>query len=186
MSDLPSETETFLRKVRQGLGTLSTEEQDEIVKELRSHLLDRQAQGKADLLAGFESPEDLSSNLMAESALRGTLKRGAFWPMARAVASGARESVLGLLLLTPLIVLQLTGLISIAVAVLKPFVSIDLGLWVGPRSFYIGRWNGNPAVHEVLGWWGIPILIVSGVLLLWICNRAMRALVRWRLRSTQR
>jgi len=183
---LPPAAEEFLKKVRKGLGTLGQAERDEIISELRSHLLDRQAQGKEDLLAGFEAPDVLASDFVAEYALRGALAQGTSWALGRALLIAARDSLLALFLLLPLVLVQITALCLLVVAALKPFMPQEVGLWVGPDNFYVGVNNDNPAVHEVLGWWGIPILAAGSVLLFWISTRAMRALVRWRLRSAKR
>lgn len=182
--ELPQAAEDFLKKVRQGLGTLGHAERDEIVNELRAHLLDRQAQGKVDVLDGFEPPEMLASNFVAEYALRGALAQGTSWALGRALLIAARDSLLGLFVLVPLLLAQITALCFLVTAALKPFMP-EMGLWVGQGNFYVGVNNGNPAIREVLGWWGVPVLAISGVLLFWISNRAMRALVRWRLRSTK-
>lgn len=181
---LPAPAEDFLKRVRQGLATLSQSERDEIIIELRVHLLDRQANGSADVLAGFEPPEALASNFVTEYALRGALAQGTSLAMGRALLIAARDSVLGLVVLLPLVLVQLCAFFVLVTALLKPFMPSEMGLWVGGESFYVGINNGNPAIREVLGWWGVPVLAVSGVILFWISNGAMRALVRWHLRSS--
>ncbi len=182
----PSNTaDEFLRKVRQGLASLPTVEQEEIVAELRSHLLERQSQGNPDPLAGFETPERLAAEFVAEYSLRGALAQGTSWALGKALFTAARDSVLGLLVLMPLVLLQVSALLVLLTAVLKPFVPGKVGLWVGNGNFYVGVDQQLAGVHEVLGWWGIPVLAVTGVLLFWVSNRAMLALVRWRLRSAR-
>ncbi len=179
----PADQEGFLRRVRQGLASLTPAEQEDIIAELRSHLLDRQNQGHENPLAGFETPEDLAADFVSEHALRGALSQGTSWALGRALLIAARDSVLSLAVLFPLLVLQVAALGVLVVAALKPFMPEQLGLWIGGGNFLVGTSNGNPAVHEVLGWWAIPVLTIAGVLLFWFCNRAMMALVRWRLRS---
>lgn len=181
---LPPPAEEFLKRVRQGLATLSQTERDEIINELRAHMLDRQAQGNSDVLAGFEPAEVLASNFVTEYALRGALARGTSWALGRALLIAARDSVLGLFVVLPLVLVQICAFLFLVTALLKPFMPYEMGLWVGGGNFYVGVNNGNPAIREVLGWWGVPVLAVSGVILFWISNRAMRALVRWRLRSS--
>jgi hypothetical protein len=39
--------------------------------------------------------------------------------------------------------------------------------------------------HEILGWWGVPVLAIAGIFLFWISNQVMRALARRRLRRTK-
>lgn len=182
---LPDYAEKFLKELRQGLGSLAQQERDEIVAELRAHLLDRQAQGKTDLLSGFETPEDLASTFVSENALRGALAQGTSWALGRALLISARDSILTFLLFLPLILLDVCAFAFVLAAALKPFMPKQIGLWVGNGNFHVGASDGNPAVHEILGWWGIPVLAISGIFLLWIANRAMRALARKRLRRTK-
>ncbi len=175
--------DAFLRKVRQGLASLPPAEREDIIAELRSHLLERQSRGVADPLAGFEAPEKLAADFVTEYALRGALARGTSWAMGKALFIAARDSALGLLVLLPLVLLQISALLVLLTAALKPFMPGRMGLWVGNGNFYVGIDRGLPGVHEALGWWGVPVFTIAGVVLFWLANRAMLALVRWRLRS---
>lgn len=182
---LPDYAERFLRELRQGLGSLPAQERDEIVAELHIHLLDRQAQGKTELLAGFETPEDLAASFVSENALRGALARGTSWALGRALLISARDRILTFLLFLALVLLHICAFVLVFAAALKPFMPKQIGLWVGNGHFFVGASDGNPAVHEVLGRWGIPVLAISGIFLFWISNRAMRAVARRRLRRTK-
>lgn len=182
---LPQDAEQFLKRVRQGLSTIDDKEREEIVNELRSHLLDRQAQGKADLLEGFEAPEILASAFVSEYALRGALAQGTSWAMARALLIAARDSALVLLIVFPLILLQICGAGLIVLGLLKPLLPEKIGIWIGGGSFSLGFTDPAPGVHEVLGWWAIPVLLAVGLMVLWSSNRAMRAAIRWRLGSSK-
>jgi HAAS domain-containing protein len=141
---LPPDAEQFLKRVRQGLSTLEEKERDEIVNELRSHLLDRQAQNKADLLQGFEPPEILASAFLSEYALRGALAQGTSWAMGRALLIAARDSALVLLILFPLILLQICGAGFIALGLLKPLLPNHIGIWVGGGNLNVGFTSPSP------------------------------------------
>ena len=175
----PASTDVFLRKVRQGLASLPTAEQVDIIAELRSHLLERQREGRADPLAGFESPEVLAADLVAEHALRGGLARGTSWALGKALFVAARDSVAGLLWLLPLLTLQLVACGLLLAAALKPFLPDLVGVWIGEGRFYAGIVSNHPTMHEVLGWWAIPAFAGAGVLLFWLSTKAMTTLV-WR------
>ncbi len=184
---LPPEADAYLRELRRALGSVDATERDDIVSEIRSHLLDRQAAGRTDLLSGFDPPDALAAGFVTESALRSALARGTPWALGHALLIATRDSVLRLLVLLPLILLQLAGVVFLVMAVLKPFVPNLVGLWVGgpghPGMFALGIQTDHPDAQEVLGWWGIPLYVVAGALLVWGPNRAMRALARWRLRG---
>jgi len=180
---LPDHAEKFLKQLRQGLGSLPPQEREEIVAELRTHLLDRQAQGKTDLLWGFETAEDLASTFVSENALRGALAQGTSWALGRALLISARDSIVTFLLFLPLVLLHVCAFVLVLAAALKPFMPKQIGLWVGEGNLYVGFNSGdNRAVHEILGWWGVPVLAIAGIFLFWISNQVMRALARRRLR----
>jgi len=178
---LPQDAEQFLKRVRQGLSRLDEKKREEIVNELRSRLLDRQAQGMEDLLEGFGAPEALALGFVSELALRAALARGTSWAMARALLIAARDSALVLLIVLPLILFQLGSAALIALALLKPVIPQRIGMWVGGGALNFGFTDPAPAVREVLGWWAIPVFLVLGLLVLWSSNRAMRAVIRSRL-----
>ncbi len=178
---LPEHAEQFLKELRRGLGAMAPDEREDVVQELRSHLLERQAQGRTDLLAGFESAQDLAASFVAENALRGALAVGTPWAFGRALLVAARDSLLALFLLFPLLLTQIVAFFCVLTAVLKAFSPADFGLWMGNGSFYVGR--RSELAHEVLGNWGVPVLLLAGLLLFWGSNRALRALASWRLRS---
>ena len=184
MTTIPNHSvEAFLRKLRQGIASLPLAEQDEIVAELRSHLAERQAQGSTDPLAGFESPARLAADFVGEHTLRDALARGTPWAMSSAFFVVARDSVLGLLVLFPLLVFQLEAVLLLLAAALKPLLPEQTGLWVGPGKFYVGILASPDSGRELLGWWAIPVFAITGVVLFWGANQAMMMLIRWRLRG---
>ena len=167
--------------MRQGLASLPASE-EEIIAELRSHLFERDSRGSTGPLAGFETSAQLAADFVAEYALRGAMAQGIFW----ALFIAARDSALGLLVLFPLLILQLSALLMLLAVALKPFFPNLTGWWVGGGRFQVGIASEHVGMREVLGWWGIPVLAAAGSLLFWLSNRAMLALVRGRLRSGQR
>jgi uncharacterized membrane protein len=180
---LPKQADDYLKQVRQGLASLGQDEREEIVAELRSHLLDRQAQGKTDLLDGFDTAERFAAAFVTESALRSALAQGTSWALGRALLMAARDSALLLFGLLPLLLAQLIAVGFMVCAALKPFFQDQLGLWVGPHAFFIGTTTGTATdIHQVTGWWVFPAVAVAGVILFWLSTRLMMSLVRWRLR----
>lgn len=184
---LPTEAERYLAQLRMALSPLGEAEREEIVAEVRSHLLDRVASGKGALLDGFDAPETYAAEFLAERSLRGALAQGTSWALGRALLIGARDSLLALFVLLPLVVMQLAGACLVVLAALKPFLPHQIGMFEGPRGFALGFVSPEPLdARELLGWWAIPAFIVGGALLFLASNRALRALARWRLRSRQK
>jgi uncharacterized membrane protein len=182
-ASVSAEAERFLKEVRRGLGPLQTDERDDVIEELRSHLIERAAQGQVDVLAGFEDPSTLAASFVEERALRGALSAGTPWAHARAILGSTGDSLLLLCALVPLVLGQLVAALVVLTATLKLFAPSEFGVWVGPGAFYVGR--ATPLAHEVLGLWGFPVLLAVGVLLFWMSSRGLRALARSRLTATR-
>src|SRR5262249_30132593 len=76
-----------------------------------------------------------------------------------------------------------TGAGFLACAALKPVMPSKVGLWVSnddkleDLTFSFGITN-HPGVHDVLGWWIIPVSLVLGLLCLWLTWRFGLASVR--------
>ncbi len=183
MTPTTTAADVFLRKVRQGLASLPTAEQEDLVAELRSHVLERQSQGSADPLAGFGPPEQLAADVVAEYALRGGLAQGTSWALSKALFVAARDSAMRLLWLLPLLTLQLVALCLLLAAALKPFVPDLVGVWMGEGKFFAGIVSSHANMREVLGWWAIPAFASAGILLFWLSTKGMIALAQHRLKA---
>jgi uncharacterized membrane protein len=186
--ELPKHAEEFLRRLRAGLAGLAREEQNDIVAEIRSHLLERHAAGRAELLDGFESAEAYAARFLAEHELASAVARGTSVALGRALLVGARDTLGVLLLVVPLLVLDLIALAFVVVGALKVLLPDHVGLFldVSGRFKGLGLLRGPfDGLHEVLGWWAVPLFIVPGIVVVWTCNRGLRALARWRLRVTR-
>ena len=137
-------TDLYLKKVRQGLASLPAVEREDIIAELRFHLFERQGQGSADPLTGFDSDEQLAAEFLTAYALRGALAQSTSWALGKALSVAGRDSVLGLLVLFPLLILQLSAGALLLAAAFKPFLPDNVGLWMGEGRFYAGI-VGHPA-----------------------------------------
>jgi len=178
VSDLPPDAERFLTDVRRGLSALEASARDDVIEELRSHLLERVGQGRPPL-DGFEDASSLAASFVAEHALHGALAAATPWGYARAIAGSTRDSLLLLGALVPLVLAQIVAFLFVLTAGLKVITPGAFGLWTGPGIFYVGR--ASPGASEVLGPWGFPVLLALGVLLFWGSSRALRHLARSRL-----
>jgi len=172
--------ETYLAQVQRNLGGLPKGETDEIVAELRSHVLDK-VEGQASpqrveaAIAALGSPREVARiNLTERVAVELEADRSPLTVL-RGVARLARLSLYG----------AFAGLISftgyalaaslLVTAAVKPFWREHAGLWRVPDpddtwSFSLGV-NSAPNGQELLGWWIIPIGVAMGALLGWLTWR---------------
>ena len=171
MSPSPQILDTWLADVRRHLGPLSRSESEEVIAELRSHLIDR-TQGSTDTsemgaaLKAMGDPRELARlNIAARLAAR---PGAAPWRILARIGTLARVSLGGFWAF----LVSLTGYALAAswllVAVVKPFLPSDVGLWRrGGETFSLtlGLMNHRPAGAELMGWWIVPVGLLVGPLL---------------------
>lgn len=187
--ELPSQAEDFLRQLRAGLASLPPDQREDVLREVRSHLRDRCDSGHSPLLEGFEDPQTYASRFVSEAALRGALAQGTSLELGKALLTGAKAGLLMLLTVVPIVAVELIGAALVVVGALKPLMPPRVGLFVDPRGQLValGAYGGDlHGLHELLGFWAMPIFIVAGIGLLWLGNRALRLLARRKLASARR
>ncbi len=190
-SGLQARIEAYLNRLRHALGALSSEEIEEIVREIRGHIVERAE--STDLLnedalncilSALGNPEDIASLYQS-----------------RAMVARARASTSPLLILTTTVRwagMSLAGLMAclfgvfgyvmgvgfLVTAILKMLHPDRVGLWVGPHMWDLSMGALTTAeldqahAHELLGWWLIPFGLIVGPLILVITT----LLLRWALR----
>ena len=183
---LPPEAEEFLRRLRLALSGLGREQRDDVLAEIRSHFEERARAGENPALEQFGSPDEYAAQFIAESTLHSALAKGTPFALGHALLVAARGSLFALLVLLPLAALQLFAGCLVVLASIKPLWPDNVGLFFEPGGRFraVGFVDPPGALHEVLGWWAIPVFLVSGALIFWASHRAMRAAVRGRLART--
>jgi uncharacterized membrane protein len=178
-----------LATVKRGLNGLSAAETNDIIEELRSHIVDRAREageltpqtvsqaidGLGDLreLAGAYAAERITSQVER--------RRSPLW-MLGAAARLATLSVGGFVLFLVSFTGYGTGISFVLTALLKPFFPDRTGLWVSGSgstfSMHLG-FDTRPVVgHELLGWWVIPVCLAAGGVILWLTWRLDLAALR--------
>jgi hypothetical protein len=167
----PEPLETYLQAVEGHLKSLRPEDRSEIVRELRSHVLDRVKGDLSDAsvcatLMTLGDPREIARiNLRLRVAA--VVDRGAPLTVVRPLTRLAKVSGEGLLAL----VLSLAGYAFagcwLLVALAKPFAPDRVGFWLlpdpqGDLSVSLGRHSASIGGHEVLGWWIIPLGLTIG------------------------
>jgi hypothetical protein len=171
----------YLDQVRRNLKGLPRAEADEIIAELRSHVLDK--------VAGTPTPERVEAAIAALGGPREVARLNLTERVA-AELEADRSPLTVLRGVGRLAGLSLygafAGLVSFAgyglaaaflvTAAAKPFFREHAGLWRLPDdkdgySFSLGVSTRSPQGHELLGWWMIPIGLVVGLILGWLTWR---------------
>jgi hypothetical protein len=161
------EIERYLARICSSADGVPLTKLHDWLRELRSHIVEhaRMSGGVSrvsvlEALTALGSPRDLALEF------RRSIDENA------SIESPEAQEAQSLLMQQPSLALPLLGLIAVAIAlclaisssfilcaVLKPFDPRGVGLWVGPASIslLVGAPPQPSDVHEILGWWMIPV-----------------------------
>jgi uncharacterized membrane protein len=187
-----TQIQTYLARLRSSLTGMTLAEREDIVEEIRMHIRERSSDpgtSAEDVLAGLGPADELAqqyrTGLLVQKA------RHSISPLIilRATLRWAMTGVEGFVVFLIATIGYLMGVGFLLLAFLKPLLPKYTGLWVGPGEFSFSvRMGGtmtNPVapVHEVLGWWLIPVCLVLGSLSLVATTKLIQFLLRrfrWR------
>jgi hypothetical protein len=177
----PEPLEMYLRTVRDHLQSLSPEDSSEILRELRSHVLDRV---KGDLsnatvsatLTRLGDPREIARINLRMRVAAVAVAHPTPLAVARTLSRLAAIGGKGFLIF----ILSLTGYAFagcwVLTALAKPFAPDRVGLWLlpdptGDLSLSLGRLGAGAAGHDILGWWIIPIGLMVGAICAFLTYR---------------
>ncbi|MFI4935973.1 MAG: DUF1700 domain-containing protein [Caulobacterales bacterium] len=173
--------DVYLDQVRRLLRGLSAEEVQEILAELKSHVLDKVGGDTtpAKVEAAIEAlgrPRDIARVNLAERAVAQMTSKPSLMAAPRAIARLASLSLYGFFAFLVSLVGYGTGAALVITALIKPFVGDRAGLWrladkKDDYSFSLGVMDHAPRAQELLGWWIIPVGLLAGSLALWLTWR---------------
>ncbi len=179
--------DAYLSRLRRRLRGFDPSAVTEIVKELRSHILDKASQsvnvtGYTNrepmpaaidaALAALGSPEELADQYVTDNLLaRAEFSRSPLWVL-RSLFRWGSLSAVGFFVLLGSLVGYFFGVVFMLVAVAKLFHPQTAGWWKIPSgngdfelSFRLGFGSVPAGGREILGWWIIPIG--------WLCGGAL-------------
>jgi hypothetical protein len=171
----------YLRTVRDHLHALSPEDRSEIIRELRSHVLDRVKGDLSDAsisatLTRLGDPREIAGINLRMRAAAVAIAHPTPLTVARTLWRLAAIGGKGFLIF----ILSLTGYAFAGcwflTALAKPFAPDRVGLWLlpdpaGDLSLSLGRLGAGAAGRDVLGWWIIPIGLVVGAICAFLTYR---------------
>jgi hypothetical protein len=186
MSDTARQVESYLSRLRKQLRRRSAGNWIESVSELRSHIVERATvcgemteTSVEGVLQSLGSPEDLAEQYLTDALPWDSEDSGArsrythdFSRWTRLIGTGVPVVLLATLG-------YFLGAVLLICALSKPFHPDSAGLWRIPDlhditvSLRLGFGSGHPPVGsaDLLGWWIIPIGLLSAYLLLSIATR---------------
>ena len=181
------EIESYLKSLKASLRGLPAEQVEDIVREIRSHLVESAGSDRERLAEAFVrlgDPVTLGSAYrMDDLALRAQTSRSPLL-LLRLVMHWATRSLEGLGALVVGFLGYGTALIALGCALFKPFMPERVGLWVqrvppDDWSFQLGRVAAAPTdAREVLGWYIVPLGLLIGAIAFTATSRYLLAKVR--------
>jgi uncharacterized membrane protein len=186
---LQAKIDAYLGQLRLSLGELPQDEVNEILQEIRGHILERsQANGElteeklVSILNALGSPDQIGPLYQVDSIM--TRARSSFSPrvVMRGIHRWGTTSILGFVLFVLGIVGYALGGSLFLAGLFKVISPGQIGAWVGPHTaFDIGPQH-DAASRDVLGWWLVPIGLFVGAGIVVATTRALR----WTLRFAKR
>ncbi len=179
--------DTYLMNLRRCLRELPPEDVNDILREIRSHILDRaEAAGELTdermvaILKALGRPEDIGPLYENEALI--SRAQSSFSPtlILRSTMRWAMRSAAGFIIF-------LAGLTGYSIsaslflcALLKPFMPGMVGLWlVRGGGITLGVVDSISVSRELLGWWIIPFGIAASLVFLIGTTRFLRVMLRY-------
>ena len=152
----------YCLRLQRALREAPPAERDDIVEELRSHILERaeacatQGEVTDDVLTGIlravGDPQQLASEYRTQSILNRASRSRSPWLLLCATLRWARTGVVGLSAFLATAVGYGSAAVFLLCAWLKAFLPSRIGLWLAPQhTLSFGYWNGLLSGTEIYG-----------------------------------
>jgi hypothetical protein len=190
-ADLQTRIDSYLMNLRRSLGELPAEEVNDILREIRGHILERAEAGGeltneklVAILKALGKPEDIGPLYQADALV--ARARSSFSPVLifRTVLRWAMMSVLGFVTFIVGLLGYGAGFGFIISAILKPIFPDRVGAWADGHGFTLGFRDGPGQANDLLGWWIIPVGVIAGAILVIGTTRFLRWMLRFARRRT--
>ena len=172
-------TGQYLHRLERGLRILPPEDRATIIAEIRSHIADRlSATGASvqEVLDGLGDPAELAQGFLDQYKLEDALARSAPGTLMLAILERATRNLFAFAIGLGALAAYGFALSFALVAVMKPILPQQVGLWWGKSAFVFGVIKLIPTgTTEMLGYWIIPMALVATVL----CYLAGTSLMRF-------
>jgi hypothetical protein len=157
--DLLEVIDQYCSVLRKALHKVPTRERDDIVEEVRSHIVERIDEERepnrrvlAEIIKAVGEPDRLASEYETQVILQRAAVSRSPWLLLRATLRWAMTGVAGVIAFTVTLVGYGLTAVFLLAALLKPFFPSRIGLWLRPEhTLSFGYWNGQLVGTEVYG-----------------------------------
>lgn len=182
MSDTPASiavTTQYLNRLERALHLVPQNERSAIITEISGHIAERSLKPNVsipEILKDLGEPHDLARAYVEQYMLTDALQRSTPGPLLLAILDRATRSSIAFSIGLGGVISYTFALSFTAIAILKPILPQNVGLWWGERASNFGFFSSPPEhTSELLGLWITPISLVAAVL----CYSAGTALIKW-------
>ena len=155
--------EFYLKKMRTAFPPCSKADTDDVIRETKSHLLERSAEGRLEeALSALGAPEQYAAKFSDNSLIQNSL-------------FSLAEIAFRMSLSVCACVIAVIFLIAAIMEIANP---ADVGLWISSvdRHFVLGLYEGaNPNLRDVLG----PLMLPAALLTSGVCFVIIYGQARW-------
>ncbi|HEY1434529.1 MAG TPA: hypothetical protein VGG65_04090 [Thermoanaerobaculia bacterium] len=185
-ASLDAKIDAYLGQLRSSLVDLPPGEVNDILQEIRGHILERsQASGEltderlVSILRALGSPDQIAPLYQADSIM--ARARSSLSPrvVMRGIHRWGTTSAWGLTLFVVGIIGYALGAALVLAGLGKIVAPAQVGAWVGPHTVFDIGVSNDPAAHDVLGGWLIPLGLLGGPALFVATTRALRWTLRF-------
>jgi len=175
--------DNYLSKFRACLPAMSVADREEIVREISVHIREsaQEPNGSVDrILLRLGPAEALASQYEQDRLIQRASRSVSPLLILRATLELGKRGAQGFAVFFGVIIGYALGGGLVLTAILKPIFPRQTGLWIGPGVFDFGVHFPSPAdpVHEVLGWWYIPVAFWLGAFFVWLTTYGIRRFLR--------
>ena len=177
---------TYLGRLDAALADVSPPQREEIVREIRAHILDSVASSAnrevaADrVLRLLGTPEELAERYNTECLLTRAGRSFSPWLLLRTCWRWAALGMKGTVAFLLAVFGYGLALAATIAVFLKPFMPSRIGMWIGRGDFVIGMPGHTGGMHELLGNWFVPVIAVVAFLAAIATTHALRWMIRRR------
>jgi hypothetical protein len=174
---------SYLARLSTALSAVGPAERDEIVREIRAHILDSVSSG-TDAAAAVDrvlrllgGPEELADRYTTERLLTRAGRSFSPWLLLRTSWRWAKLGIAGTITFFVAFIGYAMALALTIAVFLKPFMPSRLGMWLGPKTLNVGVPDHPEAMRELLGHWFVPVIAVAAFAFAVGTTQALRWLI---------
>jgi len=178
--------ETYLNRLEAALRGVSPENKDDILREIRAHIMDSVEHG-ADKAGAIDrvlrllgTPQELAARYSAECQLERASRSFSPWLLLSTCWQWAKLGIKGTLAFFVAMFGYGLALGCTTAVFLKPFMPSKIGWWSGPEGFGIIIPDHPEIMHEWLGNYFVPVIAAAGFLMAIGTTQILRWMMRKR------